>query len=91
MAMRTNPIAVKRAKDIIERMTGECLHAKRLGSLTNAVVGVVNAVSLSIHAIGAGLADATGLNTKHAIKQVDRLLLRDPLISWARLAVEIRK
>jgi hypothetical protein len=31
------------------------MHAKRVAWLTNAVVGVVHAVSLSIHAIGAGL------------------------------------
>jgi hypothetical protein len=37
-------------------MARESLHAKRVELLTNAVVGAVNAVSLSIHAIGAGLA-----------------------------------
>jgi len=84
--MNTNLITVKRAGSIIERMAGESMHAKRLQSLTNAVVGVVNAVSLSIHAIGAGLAEATGLNTKHAIKQVDRLLSNSALSVWALFA-----
>ncbi len=62
------------------------MHAKRVRSVTNAVVGVVNAVSLSIHAIGAGLAGAAGLNTKHAIKQVDRLLSNSALHVWAIFA-----
>jgi len=47
---------------------------------------VVNAVSLSIHAIGAGLAGTAGLNTKHAIKQVDRLLSNSALRLWTLLA-----
>lgn len=85
-AMSMNPIAVESASDIIDRMAGESLHTKRLESITNAVVGVVNAVSLSIHAIGAGLADATGLNAKHAIKQVDRLLSNSALNVWGLFA-----
>jgi hypothetical protein len=67
-------------------MVGENMHAKRVASLTNAVVGVVNAVSLSIHAIGAGLAAAAGVNTKHAIKQVDRLLSNSALRVWTLFA-----
>jgi Transposase DDE domain len=43
-------------------------------------------VSLSIHAIGAGLAGAAGLNTKHAIKQVDRLLSNSALRVWTLFA-----
>jgi hypothetical protein len=54
--------------------------------VTNAVVGVVHAVSLSIHAIGIGLASARGLQTKHAIKQVDRLLSHPALDVWALFA-----
>jgi Transposase DDE domain len=50
------------------------LHAKRVLSLVNATLGVVRSASLAVHAIGLGLAQARGLNTKHAIKQVDRLL-----------------
>jgi len=67
-------------------MAGESLHAKRILSVTNAVVGVIHAVSLSIHAIGAGLAHATGLNAKHAIKQVDRLLSNSAVSVWALFA-----
>jgi hypothetical protein len=72
--MTPNAISVDQARPLIDRMVGEPLHAKQVASVTNAVVGVVHAVSLSIHAIGTGLAAARGLQTKHAIKQVDRLL-----------------
>src|SRR6195952_5847703 len=50
------------------------LHAKRVVSLSNATLGVVRTASLAVHTIGQGLALARGLVTKHAIKQVDRLL-----------------
>jgi hypothetical protein len=54
--------------------------------VTNAVDGVVNAVSVSIHAIGAGLAQTSGLNAKHAIKQVDRLLSNPGFNVWELFA-----
>jgi len=50
------------------------LHAKRVQSLANATLGVVTSASLAVHAIGHGLAHAQGLVSKHAIKQVDRLV-----------------
>ena len=50
------------------------LHAKRVLSLTNATLGVIKTTSLAVNTIGQGLALARGLVTKHAIKQVDRLL-----------------
>jgi hypothetical protein len=50
------------------------LHAKRIVSLANATLGVVRTASLAVNTIGQGLALARGLVTKHAIKQVDRLL-----------------
>ena len=50
------------------------LHAKRVLSLTNAALGVIKTTSLAVNTIGQGLALARGLVTKHAIKQVDRLL-----------------
>lgn len=84
--MNRNVITATRASRLIDWMAGESLHAKRVQSVTNAVVGVVNAVSLSIHAIGAGLAQTSGLNAKHAIKQVDRLLSNSGLNVWALFA-----
>jgi len=58
----------------IEDLIGSDLHAKRTLSLANATVGVLASTSLSIHAIGHGLAYAYGATSKHSIKQVDRLL-----------------
>jgi hypothetical protein len=53
------------------------LHAKRVLSLSNATLGVIMTASLAVSMIGQGLALARGLITKHAIKQVDRLLSND--------------
>ena len=50
------------------------MHAKRVVSLANATLGVVRTASLAVNTIGQGLALARGRMTKHAIKQVDRLL-----------------
>jgi len=41
--------------------------------MANATLGVLFSSSLAVHAIGQGLANARGLITKHAVKQVDRL------------------
>lgn len=58
------------------------MHTKRLESLANATLGVLNSTSLAIHAIGLGLANARGLVTKHAVKQVDRLVGNSGLDVW---------
>jgi len=50
------------------------IHAKRVQSLANGVVGVIQSAALAVHLIGQGLAQAKGLQAKHAIKQVDGLL-----------------
>ena len=55
------------------------LHAKRVLSLTNAILGVIKTTSLAVNAIGRGLALARGLVTKRAIKQVDRLLSNEEI------------
>ena len=60
--------------EFIEDLIGEDLHAQRVRSVANGVIGVLHAATLAIHAIGEGLAVAMGLDPKHAIKQVDRLL-----------------
>jgi len=58
------------------------LHAKRVESLANATLGVLTSASLAVHAIGQGLAYARGLMTKHAVKQVDRLLSNAAIDVW---------
>lgn len=62
------------------------LHAKRVFSVASATVGVVYAASLAVHAIGCGMAAARGLDKKHAIKQVDRLLSNTGVDVWALFA-----
>ena len=61
----------------LDGMLGDDMHAKRVQSLANATLGVVRTASLAVQTIGQGLALARGLVTKHAVKQVDRLLSND--------------
>jgi hypothetical protein len=84
--MPSNAITIAHTSPLIDQMVGESLHVKQVESITNAAIGVVHAVSLSIHAIGAGLAAARGLQSKHAVKQVDRLLSNPALDIWALFA-----
>ncbi len=86
-------------KDIdqfLKGLLGTDLHAKRILSLANATLGVVRTGSLAVHTIGQGLAAARGLKTKHAVKQVDRLLSNDGidldaiLPHWVRHVVGAR-
>jgi hypothetical protein len=58
----------------VDSAVGADLHAKRVLSLSNAVVGMLTTAALAIHAIGLGLAKEKNLDTEHAIKQVDRLV-----------------
>ena len=58
----------------VKGLLGEDMHAKRVYSLANATLGVMSAAALAVQAIGHALAEARGLLTKHAVKQVDRLL-----------------
>jgi len=81
--MKSHPINPRRIEALVAQIAGEDFHAKRVLSVTNAVVGVIHAAALSIHAIGHGLAQAMGLSSKHAIKQVDRLLSNGALDVWS--------
>jgi len=58
----------------LDTLFGEDLHAKRVKSLAGATLGVIESASLAIGMIGQGLALARGRLTKHAVKQVDRML-----------------
>ena len=64
-------------RQFLDGLLGADMHAKRVLSLANATLGVVRTASLAVHTIGQGLALARGLVTKHAVKQVDRLLSND--------------
>ena len=75
MAMaRRKGITFEATHQFLSRLFGEDVHAKRVYSLANATLGVIGSASLAVNTIGQGLALARGKLTKHAIKQVDRLL-----------------
>lgn len=61
---------------------GHDLHAKRVAALAGATLGVMTSASLAVAMIGQALAQARGLVTKHAIKQVDRLLSNRKVDVW---------
>jgi hypothetical protein len=61
----------------------EDLHAKRVLSLAQCTLGVIHSASLAIHSIGIGMAEARGVDPKHAIKQVDRMLSNRGIDVWA--------
>jgi len=73
-------------RGFLEKLFGEDFHAKRVLSLANGVTGVIHAASASIHAIGQGLAAAENLDSKHAVKQVDRLLSNSGVDVWSLFA-----
>lgn len=70
----------------VHELLGDDVHATRVLSLANGVVGVMHAAALGIHAIGRGLADALDLEPKHAVKQVDRLLSNRGIVIWTWFA-----
>lgn len=75
-----NPLKVA---ETIDQIFGEDLHAMRVLSLSNGVVGVLDAAVLSIHAIGRGYAHATNRSEKHGVKQTDRMLSNAGFDMWS--------
>ena len=74
-AMKPNQtLGFNQVHRFLDRLFDGDLHAKRVLSLANATLGVIKTASLAVNTIGQGLALARRLVTKHAIKQVDRLL-----------------
>ena len=90
-------VAPKSIERFTDELFAETVHQRRVDSIALGVVGVVHAVSLSIHAIGRGMAAVRGKDAKHATKQVDRLLgnsgvqLGVLFESWVRFVVGDRK
>ena len=70
----TSQFSFNEVRHVLGGVLGADLHAKRIDSLCDATLGVMHGASLAVAAIGHGLAAARGLASKHAIKQVDRLL-----------------
>ena len=62
------------------------LHAKRVMSLANGTLGVMTSASLAVSIIGQSLAQARGLLSKHAVKQVGRLLSNQGIVVWDMFA-----
>jgi hypothetical protein len=81
---------VERTHGLVDALYGRDVHAQRLASLKDGVVGVVESASLCIHAIGRGLAAVHNLCDKHAVKQIDRLIGNEQIdvdalsATWAR-------
>ena len=73
-------------RGFLEGLYGTGLHAKRIASLAGATLGVMHAASLAVAMIGQALAQARGLVTKHAVKQVDRLLSNAGIDVWDSFA-----
>jgi len=69
-------------ENYLASLFGSDLHVKRVGSLAQAVLGVMVGASLAVAVIGRALAQARGTLAKHAIKQVDRLLSNQGVDVW---------
>jgi hypothetical protein len=84
MAKRTDVLtmAPDRVHEFLCELFADDIHAKRVLSLGNAVVGVIHSAALGVCAIGKALATARGCEPKHAVKQVDRLLSNMRLDVW---------
>jgi hypothetical protein len=82
---------------VVSAVFGEVMHAKRVQSLADGTVGTMHAATLAVSTIGRALAQAKGLEPKHAIKQVDRLLSNQGIdvdraqALWAAFAVGARE
>ncbi len=69
-------------RGFIGGLYGPDLHAKRVDALAGATLGVMTGASLAVAMIGQALAQARGLVTKHAVKQVDRLMSNAGIDVW---------
>jgi len=90
-------IDAKYARKFVEQVFGDNMHAARVLSLANGVVGVLHAAVLAIHAIGQAYAKVANIQPKSGVKQVDRLLSNDGIVlthiqrSWVAFVVGVRK
>src|SRR4051812_4900655 len=73
-------------RGFIGGLYGPDLHAKRVDALAGATLGVMAGASLAVAMIGQALAQARGLVTKHAVKQVDRLMSNQGIDVWDSFA-----
>src|SRR5215212_351668 len=73
-------------RGFIDGLYAHDLHAKRVDALAGATLGVMTGASLAVAMIGQALAQARGLVTKHAVKQVDRLMSNAGIDVWDSFA-----
>ena len=77
---------LEEVRGFIAGLYGHDLHAKRVDALAGATLGVMTGASLAVAVIGQALAQARGLVTKHAVKQVDRLMSNAGIDVWDSFA-----
>lgn len=77
---------LEEVRGFIGGLYGHDLHAKRVDALAGATLGVMAGASLAVAMIGQALAQARGLVTKHAVKQVDRLMSNAGIDVWDSFA-----
>ena len=83
---KVSRVRFKEVHGFLQSVFDEDLHAKGVSSLADATLGVIASASLAIQTIGRGLAQAKGRLTKHAVKQVDRLLSNKGIDVWSMFA-----
>src|SRR4051812_27909081 len=82
-----NPaISHSKVTELVDVLFYGSMHHKSRESLSNAALGALEAGALGVRAIGAGLALAMAGETKHCVKQVDRLLSNDKFDVWELFA-----
>jgi Transposase DDE domain len=92
--VRVDPAYVRA---FIENIFIADMHAARVFSLSNGVVGVLHSAALAIHAIGQAYAKVANITPKSGVKQVDRLLsnagfaMSVVIKPWVRFVVGVRK
>ncbi len=90
-------LGVRHTGAFLHALFHEDMHAARVASLANGVVGVLVAAVVSIHAIGQAYAAVAGIKAKSGIKQVDRLLSNRGIDvesiqqQWVKFVVGVRK
>jgi hypothetical protein len=86
-------LGVHETRRFVDEVFGEELHAQRVLSLANGVIGALHAAYLAVHAIGKAYAAVAKTTAKSGIKQVDRLLSNGGMVldvlleQWVRFIV----
>jgi hypothetical protein len=89
-------LSVEQTREFVGELMPD-LHALRVVSLANGVVGVLNAAVQSIHAVGQAYAQVAKIRPKSGIKQVDRTLSKDKvavddvLANWVPFVIGARE